>query len=119
MKILYIAPHLSTGGMPEYLRFKIKHFCHHDEENDVFCVEWNDITGGKYVVQKNEIKNLLKDNLFTLNFNEDEKEEFLLNLIDFIGFDVVHFEEIPETFLSNKLLNKIYNKNRNFIIHIY
>ena len=63
-KILFIAPHLSTGGLPQYLFKKIELI---KDEFDVYLVEWNDITGGRLVVQKNKLLELLdKDKFITL-----------------------------------------------------
>ena len=40
MKILYITPHLSTGGTPQYLLKKIELL--HDD-NDIYVIEYNDL----------------------------------------------------------------------------
>jgi hypothetical protein len=52
-KVLYIVPHLSTGGLPQYLLKKIELL---KEEFDIWVVEWEDITGGVLVVQRNRLK---------------------------------------------------------------
>ena len=71
-KILFVAPHLSTGGLPQYLTKKIELL---KEEFDIYLIEWRDSTGGRLVVQKNKIKNLLpKNHIFT--FGEDKTELF-------------------------------------------
>ncbi len=61
MKILYIAPHLSTGGLPQFLLKKIQIL---KKECEIYCVEYAD--HGGFVVQKNQIIDLLKDKFFTL-----------------------------------------------------
>ena len=53
-KLLYIAPHLSTGGLPQYLYKKIELL---QEEFNIYLVEWSDHTGGRLVVQRNKITN--------------------------------------------------------------
>ena len=50
MKILYITPHLSTGGAPQYLLKKIEFL---NNEHDIYVIEYNDY--GAYRVQKNQI----------------------------------------------------------------
>ena len=53
-KILYIAPHLSTGGLPQYLTKKIELL---KDVYDIHVLEYEDITGGNLVIQKNRIIN--------------------------------------------------------------
>ena len=54
-KILYIAPHLSTGGLPQYLFKKIELL---RDEFEIHVIEYNNSTGGRFVVQLNKIKDL-------------------------------------------------------------
>ncbi len=109
-KILIIAPHLSTGGLPQYLTKKIELL---KEEFNIYLVEWNDSTGGKLVVQKNKIKNLLpKNNLFT--FGEDKTE--LFNIINKIQPDIIHLEEIPEYFMDDNIARKLYSVDRDYFL---
>jgi len=69
-KLLYIAPHLSTGGLPQYLYKKIELL---QGEFDIYLVEWDNHTGGVLVVQRNKITNLLSSNhFFTLGENKTE-----------------------------------------------
>ncbi len=49
-KLLYVAPHLSTGGLPQYLTKKIELL---KDEFEIYLVEWVDCTGGVLVVTKN------------------------------------------------------------------
>jgi glycosyltransferase involved in cell wall biosynthesis len=109
-KLLFIAPHLSTGGMPQYLVKQIEIF---KNEYDVYCVEWNSITGGVLVVQRNRIQNMLGDKLITLG----EDKSSIINIINDINPDIIHFQEIPESFIDSfDLLNIIYRDNRNYFI---
>jgi hypothetical protein len=48
-KILFIAPHLSTGGLPQFLLKKIQSLIN---DYEIYCVEYDDITGGVLVVQR-------------------------------------------------------------------
>lgn len=56
-KLLYVASHLSTGGMPQYLLKQIQTF---KDELEIQVVEYNDHSGGVFVVQKNQINDLVK-----------------------------------------------------------
>ena len=109
MKILFIAPHLSTGGCPQYLLKKITEL---NDSNDVYCVEYTDVTGGVLVVQRTQIQSLLKEKLITLY--EDKFE--LIKHIQNINPDVIHFEELPEYFCDKLLAHQVYNPNRTYKI---
>ena len=56
-KLLYVCPHLSTGGQPQYAYKQIKHFI---DEFDIEVVEINNSGGNAFVVQKNRIKSLVE-----------------------------------------------------------
>ncbi len=107
-KLLFITPHLSTGGQPQYLLQKIKSFIN---EFDIYCIEYT-YYGDAYVVQRNQIKNLLGDKFFGLS--SDKK--YLLELINNISPDIIHFEEIPDTFVDESILKKIYDESRSYYI---
>ena len=108
-KLLYVASHLSTGGMPQYLLKQIQTF---KDEFEIEVVEYNDHSGGVFVVQKNQINDLVK--LHTLYEN---KGETLISIIDKISPDIIHFTEIPEHFIDHSTLDKIFgNSKRTFDI---
>ena len=107
MKILYITPHLSTGGLPQYLLKKIQAAY---AQADIYCVEYEDLGG--FVVQKNQIVQILKDRFFQIR----EDKEVLLKVIESISPDVVHLEEMPEYFMDRRIAEKIYNKDRKYLI---
>ena len=108
-KLLMIAPHLSTGGMPQYLVKQIESFI---EDYDVYCIEWDNITGGVLVVQRNRILGMIGDKLITL----DDDKSSVINIINDINPDIIHFQEIPETFIGADLLNIIYREERDYFI---
>jgi len=107
-KIIFITPHLSTGGLPQYLLKKIEHFL---PEFDIYCIEYSNIAPD-YVVQKNKIKEILGDKLITLG--EDKTQ--LTQVLMMINPDVVHFEEIPEQFIDTEILDILYTKERKYSI---
>lgn len=107
-RILYITPHLSTGGLPQYLLKKIETF---NNDFEIWCIEWDDITGGVFVVQRNKLMEILGTRLITLH-----DKSFIMNLITSINPEVIHIEEIPETFISEEILEKIYDVNRTWKI---
>jgi FkbM family methyltransferase len=109
MKIFFIAPHLSTGGMPQYLYKQIEALY---KEHTVYCLEWDDVTGGNLVVQRNRIKNLLGSRLITL----DQDKHHLFKLIEEYNPDVIHLQEIPEMFMPFDVADKFYSTNRKYKI---
>jgi glycosyltransferase involved in cell wall biosynthesis len=109
-KLLYVAPHLSTGGLPQYLTKKVELL---KDNFEIYLVEWSDCTGGVLVVTKNKIVNLVdKDKFFTLGENKQE----LIDIINQIKPDIIHLEEIPEFFMDFDIANQIYSQNRTYKI---
>ena len=89
-KLLYIAPHLSTGGLPQYLCKKIELI---KDDYSIYVIEWDNHTGGRLVVQRNKIVDLVpSEKFFTLS--EDKTE--ILDIIDLINPDYIHLEEIQD-----------------------
>jgi FkbM family methyltransferase len=109
MKVLFIAPHLSTGGMPQYLYKQIEVL---SESCEVWCIEWDNVTGGVLVVQRNRIANLLGNRLLTLG----EKREDLFSFIKTINPDVIHLQEIPEMFMPYNIALRLYSLDRKYTI---
>ena len=88
-KLLYVTPHLSTGGAPQYLLKKLELII---DEYDVHVIEFQDF--GIFRIQKDQIIDILKNPLITLQ--EDKYE--LMTHIKNIRPDIIHFEEMPELF---------------------
>jgi FkbM family methyltransferase len=109
MKVLYITPHLSTGGAPRYLLEKIKLL---NDVCDIYCIEYNDITGGVLVVQRSEIASILGNKLITIGENKMR----VVDEIKRIAPDIIHFEEMPEYFCAYEVAEAIYNINRTYKI---
>jgi autotransporter strand-loop-strand O-heptosyltransferase len=110
LKILFLAPHLSTGGMPAFLLKRIENIIKH-EELELFVVEYTNFSD-EYVVQKNKIKELIKpENFFTLG----EDKYGLMDIIKGNNIDIVHSDEILEGFgqvVPDSLLNDLYSNSR-------
>ncbi len=116
LKLLFLAPHLSTGGMPSFLLKRVESLIT-NENLEIFVVEFKNFSP-TYVVQKNRIKELVKpENFFTL---EDDKS-ILMNIIKENNIDIIHVDEIMEGFESFNqvpisLLNELYSNNRTWKI---
>ena len=109
-KLLYIAPHLSTGGLPQYLTKKIEFL---KDEFEIYLIEWENCTGGKLIVQRDKILNLIDSTKF-YEFGENKYE--LFNIIEDISPDIIHLEEIPEYFMEDNIAEELYSKNRNYFL---
>jgi autotransporter strand-loop-strand O-heptosyltransferase len=109
MNILFLAPHLSTGGMPQFLLKRIENLI--DTYNKIFVVEYECLSD-QYVVQRNQIINLIgKENLFTLDDNKFK----LIDIIKEKSVQIVHIDHEAEGFDLN-LMEKLYANNRNYRI---
>lgn len=107
-KMLIVSPHLSTGGAPQFTLSKIEIL---KDSYDILCVE-KDFIAPEFVVQRNKISAILGDKFVSLGENKFE----LLNIISEFQPDIVSMEEIPEFFLDDSLVEKIYDANRKYLI---
>ena len=64
-KVLYITPHLSTGGMPKFLLKQIESIY---KFFSIYVIEYENLGGDSYIAHKNKILPLL-DGIFTLKGN--------------------------------------------------
>jgi hypothetical protein len=106
-KLLYVAPHLSTGGQPQYLYKQLKHFIN---EFDIEVVEINNSGGDAFVVQKNRIK------LLAIVHTLGEDKSKILDVIEKFKPDIIHFQEIAQFDLATDILDKIFRKDRPYFI---
>ena len=109
-KLLFIAPHLSTGGLPQYLTKKIELL---KDEFDIHLVEWVDCTGGVLVVTRNKVTQLVDPKKF---YTLDDNKQQLIDIINDIQPDIIHLEEIPEFFMDDNISQQIYTQDRNYKI---
>lgn len=111
MSILYLAPHLSTGGMPAFLLKRLQAL--HHPKIELIVVEyanWSD----EYVVHKNKIR-MLADSFYTLGENKME----LIDIIKKHHIDVVHIDEMVEDSGNSfpiEMVNALYSNNRTWSI---
>ena len=107
MKIIYITPHLSTGGMPEYLRKKVELL---KDENEVWVLELR--TELAYRIIRDKIENLIGNRLVAIHDNFTE----MLNIINQVQPDILHFEELSDYHIPDDILDKIYTPDRKYKI---
>jgi autotransporter strand-loop-strand O-heptosyltransferase len=107
-KVLFIVPHLSTGGMPQYV---LNLFTKIKNDVELYCIEYK-VLSDKYIVQRKKIIDLLQNNFFSINEDTDK----LLSIIENIQPDIIHFQEIPEYFIPHEVAKKIYYSERKYRI---
>ena len=113
IKVLFLAPHLSTGGMPGFLLRRLELIKTHSPEIELFVVEYSNYSP-YYVVQRNKIKELLPSTHF-FELGEDKMD--LIKIIKDNQIDIVHVDEMIEGFDSfnqvpRSLMNELYSNDR-------
>jgi autotransporter strand-loop-strand O-heptosyltransferase len=120
LKVLFLAPHLSTGGMPSYLLKRIESLLQYTSDVEIFVAEFCEYSN-LYTVQRNRIKELIPEQRFwTINTLSNHTVENSMKVIDIIksnSIDIVHIDEMIEGFDSfnkvpNELKNALYNNDR-------
>ena len=118
IKLLYLTPHLSTGGMPQFVLKRIQELQKFKDQIEVFLVEYSQFSN-TYVVQRDEIIKLLdNDHFFSLGDTTDTKRKYeIMDIIKNNKIDIIHSEEMLEGFESfNRiplpLLNQLYSNDR-------
>jgi autotransporter strand-loop-strand O-heptosyltransferase len=109
MRILFLAPHLSTGGMPQFLLKRLQGMRNHTN-NEYYVVEYQ-CHSLDYVVQRNAIKDLVGSNFTTLYENKME----LFDVIEYFQPDIIHIDEMSER-LDREMVKKLYNPERKYRI---
>lgn len=123
-KILFLAPHLSTGGSPAYLKWLIEKRI--SEGCEVKVVEYC-LYSEVYIVQRNQIIDLVgKDSFYSFGSLSDSDEFYrdksidLINYINLFNPNEIHLNEIAEEFalkpLTSQLKEFLYKKDRTFKI---
>lgn len=95
MKVLFLAPHLSTGGMPAFLLKRIEALLGYTDI-EVFVAEWK-MYSNEFIIQRKQIQELVGENFISFLGDKDLQK----NIIDYCydkQIDIIHIEEIPEGF---------------------
>ena len=123
-KIVFIVPHLSTGGSPEWIRKVIELT---KDKNDIHVIEFT-CYSSEYVVQRKQIIEMTGiDKFYTLGSIRDDDDLYvkkrykLLDIINDIQPDIVHLNEMPESFshlgFPESIARVLYSKDRKYKIY--
>jgi len=107
-KILFLAPHLSTGGMPAFLLKRIEAL---KDDYYIIVVEHKNFSDD-FVVQKNKIKEIVNE-FHTLK-GDDPQE--LQKLINSKLIDIVHIDEMSESLHDKEVVDALYCNCRSYRI---
>lgn len=102
MKVLFIAPHLSTGGMPAFLLKRIQALQQYTDY-EIHVIEWK-FYSPQYIVQREQIQKLVGKN-FHAYFGEINKQKDVINYCYKNKIDIIHIEEIPEGFDTGNIFD--------------
>ena len=106
-RVMYIAPHLSTGGMPAFLLKTIQEL---KDELIIYVVEYQ-CHSLDYVVQRNAIMEIVGNNFTTLY--EDKME--LFKVIDQFKPQIIHLHDPAERF-NQDVMKQLYRWDRPYKI---
>lgn len=99
-KIVYLTPHLSTGGMPQFVLTRLEALIEQDHY-DVHLIEYNQYSA-TYTVQRDKIVELLGSNFHTVAYlgelTHEERGTRVKELLEELNPTVVHLDECPESF---------------------
>jgi autotransporter strand-loop-strand O-heptosyltransferase len=118
-RLLYLAPHASTGGMPQFLLKRVEAMLQLDEF-EVHVLEYNQYSTD-FTVQRSQLINLLGNRFQTIahlgSITDEARAERMKEILLQIKPDIIHIEESPEAFDSfNKVpksaLKWLYSQDR-------
>jgi len=107
LKIMFLAPHLSTGGMPAFLLKRIEAL--KENTNCEICVVEYQCYSMDFVTHRDQIQKLVM--FHTLYENKME----LFDMIDSWKPDIIHIDEMSER-LNPEVIEKLYDENRQYRI---
>ena len=113
MKLLYLIPHTSTGGLPKFTLKRIESL---KDKYDIYLIEYRELSTA-WTVQRKQIIEILGDKFISLGSYENETiRDNFISYIKQISPDIIHMEEIPELFMRNDHAKYLYRKNRTYKI---
>ena len=98
IKILYLAPHLSTGGMPQFLYKRIESLLkYYNDDVSIQVMEYS-FYGSGYIVQRTRLFDLIGEkNIISMGSITDNKSH-MKDIISNLEPDIIHIDECVENF---------------------
>lgn len=109
-KLVYLIPSASTGGMPQFVLKRMQELLKHTDNVEVYCIELN-FHGAAYVVQRNQIVDLLGERFYEAGENKMR----VMDIINEVKPDIVHIEDVAER-LPKELATALYSNDRSYRI---
>jgi autotransporter strand-loop-strand O-heptosyltransferase len=106
-RTLFLLPHCSTGGMPQYVLSLTRELI--GAGTEVALLEWA-YFGPDFVVQRKQLQAALNSGFHAV---EASPEKFFA-LLEKFQPDVVHLQEAPELFLPEAVAARLYTKPRSY-----
>jgi autotransporter strand-loop-strand O-heptosyltransferase len=110
LRVLFLAPHLSTGGMPQFLVKRIEVLKKYTDI-EIAVIEYQ-CHSLDFVVQRNKIKDLIPAGKFVTLF---ENKLELFDHIETFRPDIIHIDEMSER-MDRQMISKLYSNNRKYKI---
>jgi autotransporter strand-loop-strand O-heptosyltransferase len=95
--------------MPQYLLKRIQALLQYTDSFEIFVIEYHDY-GKHFPTQRNQIIELLGDKFYSLG------EDKVLDILDEIEPNIIHFDDMPEYMNNEYLFKKIYRNDRKWYI---
>jgi autotransporter strand-loop-strand O-heptosyltransferase len=111
IKLLYLMPHCSTGGMPQFVLKRIQTLLDYTDAFEIFVIEYHDY-GKHFPVQRNQLIELLGNNFISLQENKMR----VMEIIRTEEIDIVHLDEMPELMDNDRLFKDLYRNDRTWRI---
>jgi autotransporter strand-loop-strand O-heptosyltransferase len=106
IKILFLMPHTSTGGMPSFVYKRMESLMKHSNVK-VFAAEYENY-GKIFDVFRNKIIALLGDKFYDISNNKSS----LIDILKSEKIDIVHIDGMAEEMPQSGELKQIYNDDR-------
>jgi len=110
LRIMFLAPHLSTGGMPQFLVKRIEALSKYTDV-EIAVIEYQ-CHSLDFVVQRNKIRDLMPEGKFATLF---ENKLELFDHIEAFEPDIIHIDEMSER-LDREMITRLYADDRTYRI---
>ena len=106
IKVLFLMPHTSTGGMPSFVYKRMESLIKYTNV-EVFAAEYENY-GKIFNVFRNKIIDLLGDKFYDISHNKAS----LVDILKAEKIDIVHIDGMAEELAHSDLLNQLYDNDR-------